>query len=261
MKFTQTALLAASLGLAVPAFAADADSCKTVRLSGPGWSDIASTNALASTVLSGLGYEPEVKALSVPIGYEALKGGDLDAFLGNWMPAQQKFRDDLDASGKVEVLAKNLTGAKFTLAVPSYVADAGVTDFKDLGAERRQVRREDLRHRERRAGQHQHPEDDRRRRLRPRRLAGGRIRRAGDAGAGDAGGEARQLDRVPRLGAAPDERRPRHHLSLRRRRLLRPGLRRCRGVHGRPQGLDRRLPQRRAAARRTSASPSTWRTR
>ena len=35
-------------------------------------------------------------------------------------------------TGAVEVLAKNLTGAKFTLAVPSYVAEAGVSDFADL---------------------------------------------------------------------------------------------------------------------------------
>jgi glycine betaine/proline transport system substrate-binding protein len=115
-----------------PAFAADPESCKTIRMSDPGWSDITSTNALASVVLAALGYTPEVKSLSVPIGYEALKTGDLDVFLGNWMPAQQNFRDDLDAARAVEVLGQNLEGAKFTLAVPSYVAAGGVTDFKDL---------------------------------------------------------------------------------------------------------------------------------
>lgn len=127
------ALLASALALATPALADD-ESCQTIRLSDPGWSDITSTNALASTVLSALGYSPDVKSLSVPIGYEALKSGDLDVFLGNWMPAQQNFRDDLDQSGAVEELAKNLEGAKFTLAVPSYVAEAGVADFADLAA-------------------------------------------------------------------------------------------------------------------------------
>ncbi len=125
---------AAAICLGLPALAADPETCQTIRMSDPGWSDITSTNALASTVLAGLGYEADVKPLSVPVGYEALKGGDLDVFLGNWMPAQQKFRDDLDASGQVDELGKNLTGAKFTLAVPTYVADAGVTDFKDLAA-------------------------------------------------------------------------------------------------------------------------------
>lgn len=125
------ALLAVAFGLGTPALAEEAG-CKAIRMSDPGWSDITSTNALASTVLSALGYAPEVKSLSVPIGYEALKTGDLDIFLGNWMPAQQHFREDLDKTKAVEVLAKNLEGAKFTLAVPSYVAAAGVTDFKDL---------------------------------------------------------------------------------------------------------------------------------
>ncbi len=77
---------------------------------------------------------PDVKTLSVPIGYEAMKNGEIDVFLGNWMPAQQKFIDDLTAAKAVEVLATNLTGAKFTLAVPTYVSDAGVKDFKDLAS-------------------------------------------------------------------------------------------------------------------------------
>jgi glycine betaine/proline transport system substrate-binding protein len=119
---------------ATPAFAAEDEACKPIRLSDPGWTDITSTNALASTVLNALGYEPDVKTLSVPIGYEAMKSGDIDVFLGNWMPAQQHFRDDLEAAQAVDVLTQNLEGAKFTLAVPTYVSDAGVSDFKDLAA-------------------------------------------------------------------------------------------------------------------------------
>ncbi|MFT3973115.1 MAG: choline ABC transporter substrate-binding protein [Amaricoccus sp.] len=133
MKSSLAALFAAAiLALAGPAVAADDAACQTIRMSDPGWSDITSTNALAGVVLSALGYKQDVKSLSVPIGYGALKSGDLDVFLGNWMPAQQHFRDDLDKANAVEVLARNLEGAKFTLAVPSYVAEAGVKDFKDL---------------------------------------------------------------------------------------------------------------------------------
>lgn len=127
-------VLLALMAGAAPVLAADPAACKTIRMSDPGWSDITSTNALASAVLTGLGYEPAISSLSVPIGYEALKSGDLDVFLGNWMPAQQHFRDDLAKTNAVEVLAQNLTGAKFTLAVPAYVAEAGVKDFKDLAA-------------------------------------------------------------------------------------------------------------------------------
>ncbi|WEX11057.1 choline ABC transporter substrate-binding protein [Chelativorans sp. AA-79] len=125
---------AAFLIVSAPALAADPESCETIRLSDPGWTDISSTNAIASVLLEGLGYAPEVQTLSVLVGYQSLKNQDIDVFLGNWMPAQQKFVDELNEANAAEVLVKNLTGAKFTLAVPNYVAEMGVRDFKDLDA-------------------------------------------------------------------------------------------------------------------------------
>ena len=125
--------LVSTLALACgPAWSQSDDACRTVRLSDPGWTDITATNAVASVLLDALGYEADVGTLSVPIGYEAMRSGDLDVFLGNWMPAQAAFREDLEAANAVEVLAQNLEGAKFTLAVPSYVAEQGVSDFADL---------------------------------------------------------------------------------------------------------------------------------
>ncbi|CAM3168642.1 glycine betaine/proline transport system substrate-binding protein [Paracoccus aminovorans] len=129
---SQTALVLALT--AVPALANDPQACATVHLSDPGWTDITATNGVATAVLQGLGYTPDVVTLSVPIGYEALKSGKTDVFLGNWMPAQQTFRDDLDASGKVEELVQNLEGAKFTLAVTDAAKDLDVKDFADLDA-------------------------------------------------------------------------------------------------------------------------------
>ncbi|MFC0246738.1 choline ABC transporter substrate-binding protein [Falsochrobactrum ovis] len=120
--------------LSSTALAADPAACETIRLSDPGWTDITSTNGIASVLLEGLGYKADVKTMSVPIGYEALKNGDIDVFLGNWMPAQQKFRDDLDKNNAAEILVKNLEGAKFTLAVPAYVAREGVKDIADVAA-------------------------------------------------------------------------------------------------------------------------------
>ncbi len=134
MKIASALVVATILG-ASAASAADDASCKAIRLSDPGWTDITSTNAIASTLLTALGYEPDVKTLSVPIGYEAMKKGEIDVFLGNWMPAQQHFRDDLDATKAADVIGQNLEGAKFTLAVPTATATKlGVADFKDLAA-------------------------------------------------------------------------------------------------------------------------------
>ncbi|MBT00814.1 MAG: glycine/betaine ABC transporter substrate-binding protein [Oceanospirillaceae bacterium] len=111
------------------AFAND-HSCQQVTLSGPGWTDIAATNGVTEVLLDTLGYDAKVETLAVPIGFEGLKSGEVDLFLGNWMPAQQKFIDKYGDS--IDIVGTNLTGAKFTLAVPKYVHDAGITDFADL---------------------------------------------------------------------------------------------------------------------------------
>ncbi|MCM8914236.1 choline ABC transporter substrate-binding protein, partial [Pseudomonas inefficax] len=124
--------LALSLGTAT-AHAADSDAqCTTVKMADPGWSDIATTNALARLLLESLGYQVKIDSLAVPIIYGGLKDGRVDAFLGNWMPAQQGFHDKFIANGDVQQLSRNLEGTEFTLAVPDYVWHAGVKDFADL---------------------------------------------------------------------------------------------------------------------------------
>src|SRR5438128_8673996 len=82
----------AGLGLAAlltttTAYAGDPDSCKAVRLSDVGWTDIQATTAVTAAILTALGYEPDVKVLSVPVTYASLKNKDIDVFLGNWMPS------------------------------------------------------------------------------------------------------------------------------------------------------------------------------
>ncbi|MFL1501963.1 choline ABC transporter substrate-binding protein [Pseudomonas sp. O64] len=106
--------------------------CDTVKMADPGWSDIAATNAITGFLLNGMGYKAKVDTLAVPITFGGLKDGQVDVFLGNWMPAQQGFYDKFVANGDVVQLAKNLDGTEFTLAVPDYVWDAGVHDFADL---------------------------------------------------------------------------------------------------------------------------------
>jgi glycine betaine/proline transport system substrate-binding protein len=129
-------LLIASAALIVIAAAsqayADPESCKKVRLSDLGWTDLSLTNATASVILESLGYEAEETLLSLPITFQSLEAGDIDVFLGNWLPVQDdEFKSFVD-KGAVEVVTTNLTGAKFTLAVPTYVSDAGVKSYGDL---------------------------------------------------------------------------------------------------------------------------------
>ncbi|KAF1050581.1 MAG: Glycine betaine-binding protein OpuAC [Stenotrophomonas maltophilia] len=134
MKTLSTLLLAGALALGGPLAHAEDEACATVKLADPGWTDIAVTNGLASFLLDSLGYQAKVDTLSVPIIYGGLRDGQVDAFLGNWMPAQQGFHDQFIASGQVDSLSKNLQGTEFTLAVPTYVWNAGVKSFADLAA-------------------------------------------------------------------------------------------------------------------------------
>ena len=132
--FTRITILAVAFSVAVAgaAFAAVSESCKTVRFSDVGWTDITATTAATSVVLEGLGYTPKVQVLSVPVTYASMKNKDIDVFLGNWMPTMEgdikPFRED----GSVDVLGVNLEGAKYTFAVPKYVADGGLKDFADI---------------------------------------------------------------------------------------------------------------------------------
>lgn len=136
MTHSTTAGLAAMLALlAGPALAADDPAaCETIRMSDPGWTDINATNATAKLVLDALGYDAEITTLSVPIGFEALKSGQGEVFLGNWMPSQKPYMDELSAANAVEVLNRNLEGAKLTLGVTKAGADLGVADYADLDA-------------------------------------------------------------------------------------------------------------------------------
>jgi glycine betaine/proline transport system substrate-binding protein len=132
MKGCAFAAIAVALSAGTAA-AGDSESCKKVRFSDVGWTDITATTAVSSAILTALGYEPETQVLSVPVTYASLKNKDIDIFLGNWMPSMaadvKPFTDDKS----VETISENLEGAGYGLVVPTYVADAGVKSLADIG--------------------------------------------------------------------------------------------------------------------------------
>lgn len=121
-----------TLALSTLAMNAYANQCETVRFADVGWTDITATTAVTSELLKGMGYKTKTDLLSVPVTYSSMANGDIDIFLGNWMPTMEgdiaKYRE----AGTVETVRANLEGAKYTLAVPKYVYDAGVKSFADL---------------------------------------------------------------------------------------------------------------------------------
>jgi glycine betaine/proline transport system substrate-binding protein len=126
-------LCALSVSSVTCVFAAEPATCRDVRFADVGWSDIAATTGLASTVLEGLGYKPTKTIASVPITFAGVKSKQIDVFLGYWSPTMDPMIDPFKKAGQVKVLpTPNLTGAKYTLAVPDYAYQAGIKSFSDI---------------------------------------------------------------------------------------------------------------------------------
>ncbi|MEP5728536.1 MAG: choline ABC transporter substrate-binding protein [Sulfitobacter sp.] len=129
-KLLATTALALSAATSVAAAG-----CEKVTFSDVGWTDITATTAAASVVLDALGYETDTKILSVPVTYTSMAAGDIDVFLGNWMPTMEGDIAPYREAGTVDTVRANLQGAKYTLAVNKAAADLGITSFDAIVAQ------------------------------------------------------------------------------------------------------------------------------
>ena len=128
----RTALLASAVTLlASQAFAAG---CDKVVFSDVGWTDITATTDATTLVLEALGYQTETKVLGVPVTYEGLASGDVDVFLGNWMPSMEANIAPYRDAKTVDTVRANLEGTNYTLATNEAGAALGIKDFKDIAA-------------------------------------------------------------------------------------------------------------------------------
>ncbi len=131
-------LLAASMNV----HAADPQSCETVRLSNVGWTDISVTTASTAAVLEALGYKTTTTLLAASVTFKSMQDGKIDFFLGNWMPSGVDVIAPYLKADTVTKVRNNLEGAKYTLAVPDYVYDAGVHSFADIAKHKKEFRGE-----------------------------------------------------------------------------------------------------------------------
>ena len=135
MMKLKTGLMASAVAFAF-AGTAYAEGCDKVIFSDVGWTDITATTAATTTVLEALGYKTETKLLSVPVTYTALAEGDVDVFLGNWMPTMEADIAPYRDAGTVDTVRTNLEGAKYTLATNEAGAALGIKDFADIVAQK-----------------------------------------------------------------------------------------------------------------------------
>ncbi|WP_085656851.1 choline ABC transporter substrate-binding protein [Pseudomonas sp. B11(2017)] len=132
--FTRCALiLASSALLSAPVLANDDPSCKTVRMGVVNWTDVIATSGMADVLLNGLGYESKQTSAVQQIIFAGIRDKRLDIFLGYWKPAMDNNIAPFLAAKQVKVMdTPSLADAQATLAVPDYVAEAGLRTFADI---------------------------------------------------------------------------------------------------------------------------------
>ncbi len=254
-------LLAVASGIGNAAAAtADPPSCRVVRLADVGWTAETATTAVLAQMLADLGYKPVITVLSVPVTLESMKNGDIDVFLGNWMPAQESMLKPYTDEGSVEVVRAQPRRREVHAWRARLSVRRGAEGLRGHQSIQKRAGGIDLRHRARQRRQSPHPRPDQEERVRPRRLQAGRVERAGHARAGRTGLPVPAARRVPGVGPASDEHALQRALPHGWRRDLRPGFRRGHGQHAGAQGLPAGMPQRCTVARRTSSSRSNSRT-
>ena len=139
---TLTTGLIAGTGFALMGTSAAMAADQQVNFGVPSWPGITVKTEIARQLLAPLGYESKTQDIGLQVIYQGLDTGDVDVFLGAWLPAQNPMLEPLEADGSITRLATNVTGAQMTLAVPDYVYDSGITSFADLDAHRDEFRGE-----------------------------------------------------------------------------------------------------------------------
>ncbi|MBS9402694.1 ABC transporter substrate-binding protein [Halomonas sp. TRM85114] len=121
-----------ALGLAGTTQADDA----TLDFGVPSWPGITVKTQIAEQLLESLGYDTSSQELGLQVVYQGMESGDIDVFLGGWMPAQREMFTPREESGAIVNVGNNVDGAQMTLAVPEYLYDQGIQSFADLDENR-----------------------------------------------------------------------------------------------------------------------------
>ncbi len=96
------------------------------------WPGVTVKTEVAKKVIDYLGYETSMTSGSQAIVFKGMDTGDLDVFLGNWMPTMKMHFDKYEEKGTIKNVRVNLLDVVYKTAVPTYVWEAGVKSFEDL---------------------------------------------------------------------------------------------------------------------------------
>lgn len=96
------------------------------------WPGATVKTEITSQLLQRLGYDTKVTEASTAISLEGMTSGDVDINMALWRPSQSDMLDPRLESGEVVEIVENIQGARYRLAVPGHVWDAGVHSMADL---------------------------------------------------------------------------------------------------------------------------------
>ncbi len=105
---------------------------KNIKFASVSWTGVTIKTNLGEKILDLLGYDADNTVLPVPLVYKSLESGDIDIFLGNWMPSMETIANKFFDNGSVIKYVANMPGAKYTLAAPTYAVEGGLKDFSDI---------------------------------------------------------------------------------------------------------------------------------
>lgn len=118
-----------ALGTASSAVAADNDS---VSFGVPPWPGERVKAEVATRILEAIGYETKKFQGADIFILNSVAHGEPDIYLAVWRPINDATVEPLLESGEIVLLNTNIGDAKYNLAVPQYVWDAGVHSISDL---------------------------------------------------------------------------------------------------------------------------------
>jgi len=122
-----TAIFTLGTGTAVAAA-----ECGTVRFGQVSWTGVSAKTGAAAWLLDQIGYETDVVTASLPIMFQSLANEDRDVFAGFWVPTSRTMASEYMKKGEIDIIEKNLKGAKYTVGVTQAAWDGGVRHFSDL---------------------------------------------------------------------------------------------------------------------------------
>lgn len=104
----------------------------TVSFGVPPWPGVSVKTEITEQLLETLGYQTETQNVGLAFIYRGLANGNVDTFMGAWLPAENNMLKPLLKKKQVVELGSNVSGAIEGLAVPTYTWNKGIHSIKDL---------------------------------------------------------------------------------------------------------------------------------